>query len=68
VLEQPQAVLDLLAGQAAGTDWFCDQVSFRLGYTARRLLARTRALAERLGISVPDSATAIDEASLDIDA
>jgi hypothetical protein len=39
VLEQPQTVLDLLAGQAAGTDWFCDQVSFRLGYTARRLLA-----------------------------
>ena len=39
VLEQPLAVLDLLAGQAAGTDWFCDQVSFRLGYTARRLLA-----------------------------
>src|SRR3984885_11203864 len=39
VLEQPQTVLDLLAGQAAGTDWFCDQVSFRLGFTARRLLA-----------------------------
>jgi hypothetical protein len=39
VLEQPQTVLDLLAGQAADTDWFCDQVSFRLGYTARRLLA-----------------------------
>jgi hypothetical protein len=32
-------VLDLLAGQAAETDWFRDQVSFRLGYTARRLLA-----------------------------
>ena len=39
VLEQPLAVLDLLAGQPAGTDWFCDQVSFRLGYTARRLVA-----------------------------
>jgi hypothetical protein len=39
VLEQPQAALDLLAGEAAGTDWFCNQVSFRLGYTARRLLA-----------------------------
>jgi hypothetical protein len=39
VLEQPQTVLDLLSGQAARTDWFCDQVSFRLGYTARRLLA-----------------------------
>jgi hypothetical protein len=43
-------------------------VSFRLGYTARRLLARARAPAERLGISVPGSATAIDEASLSIDA
>jgi hypothetical protein len=30
-------------------------------------LARARALAERLGITVPDSVTAIDEASLDID-
>jgi len=39
VLEQPLAVLDLLAGQPAGTEWFCDQVSFRLGYTARRLVA-----------------------------
>jgi tetratricopeptide (TPR) repeat protein len=39
VLEQPQAALDLLAEQAAATDWFSDRVSFRLGYTARRLLA-----------------------------
>ncbi len=39
VLGHPRAVLDLLAGQAAETDWFRDQVSFRLGYTARRLLA-----------------------------
>jgi tetratricopeptide (TPR) repeat protein len=39
VLEHPRAVLDLLAGQAAATDWFRDRVSFRLGYTARRLLA-----------------------------
>ena len=39
MLEQPQTVQNLLAGQAAATDWFCDQVSFRLGYTARRLLA-----------------------------
>jgi hypothetical protein len=39
-LEQPGAVLELLAGQAAGTDWFCSQVSFRLGFTARRLLAQ----------------------------
>lgn len=39
VLEQPQTVVDLLAGQAAGTNWFCDQVSFRLGFAARRLLA-----------------------------
>jgi len=30
-------------------------------------LARARALAERLGITVPDSVTAVDEASLDID-
>jgi hypothetical protein len=39
VLEHPHTVLDLLGGQTAGTDWFCDRVSFRLGYTARRLLA-----------------------------
>jgi len=39
VLEHPQAALDLLAGEAAATDWFSDRVSFRLGYTARRLLA-----------------------------
>jgi tetratricopeptide (TPR) repeat protein len=39
-LEQPGAVLELLAGQAAGTDWFRSQVSFRLGFTARRLLAQ----------------------------
>jgi hypothetical protein len=40
VLEQPGAALELLAGQAAGTDWFSSQVSFRLGFTARRLLAQ----------------------------
>jgi hypothetical protein len=34
---------------------------------AHPLLTRARALAERLGITVPDSVTAIDEASLDID-
>jgi tetratricopeptide (TPR) repeat protein len=39
VLEQPRTAMDLLAGQAAVTDWFRDRVSFRLGYTARRLLA-----------------------------
>ncbi len=39
VLGHPRTVLDLLAGQPAETDWFRDQVSFRLGYTARRLLA-----------------------------
>jgi hypothetical protein len=39
VLGHPRTVLDLLAGQAAETGWFRDQVSFRLGYTARRLLA-----------------------------
>jgi hypothetical protein len=40
VLEQPGTALGLLAGQAAGTDWFCTHVSFRLGFTARRLLAQ----------------------------
>ncbi len=39
VLRHPRTVLDLLAGQTAETDWFRDQVSFRLAYTARRLLA-----------------------------
>jgi tetratricopeptide (TPR) repeat protein len=39
VLRHPRTVLELLADQTAGTDWFRDQVSFRLGYTARRLLA-----------------------------
>lgn len=39
VLRHPQTVLELLAGQTAETDWFRDQVSFRFGYTARRLLA-----------------------------
>jgi hypothetical protein len=39
VLGQPRSVLELLAGQASVTDWFCDRVSFRQGYTARRLLA-----------------------------
>ena len=36
-------------------------------YAALRSACRARALAERLGITVPDSVTAIDEASLDID-
>jgi tetratricopeptide (TPR) repeat protein len=53
VLEQPQAALDLLAGEAAGTDWFCNQVSFRLGYTARRLLALAAA-----GLGQTEEATA----------
>jgi hypothetical protein len=39
VVGQPRTVLDLLDGQAAETSWFRDQVSFRLGYTARRLHA-----------------------------
>jgi len=39
VLGNPRTVLDLLDGQAARTDWFRDQVSFRLGATARRLAA-----------------------------
>jgi tetratricopeptide (TPR) repeat protein len=47
VLEQPRTVHDLLAGQAAGTDWFCNRVSFRLGYTARRLLALATAGLDR---------------------
>ena len=42
VLGNPRTVLDLLDGQAAQTDWFRDQVSFRLGYTARRLAAMAR--------------------------
>ena len=42
VLGQPRAVLELLDGQAAETGWFRDQVSFRLGYTARRLHALAR--------------------------
>ena len=39
VLRHPRTVLELLAAQTAETDSFRDQVSFRLGYTARRLLA-----------------------------
>ncbi len=39
MLEKPRAALELLADQASVTDWFCDRVSFRQGYTARRLLA-----------------------------
>jgi hypothetical protein len=39
VLEHPRVVLELLDDQTAATDWFRDRVSFRLGYTARRLLA-----------------------------
>jgi tetratricopeptide (TPR) repeat protein len=53
VLEQPQTVQDLLAGQAASTDWFCDQVSFRLGFAARRLLALATG-----GLGRPEEATA----------
>jgi hypothetical protein len=34
---------------------------------AHPLLVRARALAERLGITVPGTLTAVDEASLDID-
>jgi hypothetical protein len=49
VLGHPRTVLDLLAGQAAETDWFRDQVSFRLGYTARRLLALAGAGLGRAG-------------------
>jgi hypothetical protein len=42
VLEHPRVVLELLDDQTAATDWFRDRVSFRLGYTARRLLALAR--------------------------
>jgi hypothetical protein len=35
---------------------------------AHPLLGRARALARRLGITVPDTIAAVDEASLDIDA
>ncbi len=49
VLRHPQTVLELLAGQTAETDWFRDQVSFRLGYTARRLLALASAELGRAG-------------------
>ncbi len=60
VLGHPRTVLDLLAGQAAETDWFRDQVSFRLGYTARRLLALA---AGELGR--PEEATAALRAARD---
>jgi len=42
VLEDPRAALELLAEQAAATDWFSDRVSFRVGYTARRMCALAR--------------------------
>jgi hypothetical protein len=60
VLGRPRTVLDLLAGQAAETGWFRDQVSFRLGYTARRLLALA---AGELGR--PEEATAALRAARD---
>jgi hypothetical protein len=47
-------VLDLLAGQAAQTDWFRDQVSFRLGYTARRLAAMARGELGQAGEAADD--------------
>ena len=60
VLGRPRTVLDLLAGQAAETDWFRDQVSFRLGYTARRLLALAAG-----EIGRPEEATAALRAARD---
>jgi tetratricopeptide (TPR) repeat protein len=53
VLEHPRTALDLLTEEAAVTDWFGDRVSFRLGYTARRLLALAQA-----GLGRTDEATA----------
>ena len=53
VLEHPRTALDLLAEEAAVTDWFGDRVSFRLGYTARRLLALAHG-----GLGRTDEATA----------
>jgi hypothetical protein len=41
---QPADTLALLAGQPVVTDWFADRVSFRLGHTARRLIATARAM------------------------
>ena len=54
VLGNPRTVLDLLDGQAAQTDWFRDQVSFRLGYTARRLAAMARGELGQAGEATDD--------------
>jgi hypothetical protein len=59
-------------GQAADLlEPMLDRTLLSHGYAAmgeaHPLLARARALAERLGITMPDSVTAIDEVSLDID-
>jgi tetratricopeptide (TPR) repeat protein len=61
VLGHPRTVLDLLAGQAAETDWFRDQVSFRLGYTARRLLALADGTLGRAGEATAALRAAQDE-------
>lgn len=61
VLGHPRTVLDLLAGQAAETDWFRDQVSFRLGYTARRLLALADGELGRAGEATASLRAARDE-------
>ena len=54
MLGHPRTVLDLLDGQAAQTDWFRDQVSFRLGYTARRLAAMARGELGQAGEATDD--------------
>jgi len=61
VLGHPRTVLDLLDGQAAPTGWFRDQVSFRLGFTARRLLALAGGGLGRAGNAAAELLAARDE-------
>ncbi len=50
---QPKTALELLTGQPVLTDWFAEQISFRVGYTARRLVA----LAGAMLSTTPESPT-----------